>query len=238
MLRGVVLASSCALRDTKDVAEYCTCGAELPPDALFCHKCGKPQRELTAVEPEAVEEIPVEIPVKIPIAPQVPAPLPEISFHNRMAVRTGLLAAALSSMLISFPMPVYIAAMWLILWLLGGGLFAVFLYSRRTGQTLSVRGGFRLGWITGVFSFVIATVFFTISVITIAGHGGLAAFYKQQLTGKTPPDVNLDQMLSVLESPAGVSVVMVSALILLFLVFTLVPMVGGALGAKVLDRKG
>jgi len=26
--------------------DNCTCGAELPPDSLFCHKCGKPQREI------------------------------------------------------------------------------------------------------------------------------------------------------------------------------------------------
>ena len=30
--------------------EFCTCGAELPPDARFCHRCGKPQREETALE--------------------------------------------------------------------------------------------------------------------------------------------------------------------------------------------
>ena len=35
--------------------EFCTCGAELPPDSRFCHKCGKPQREEIAVEePQAI----------------------------------------------------------------------------------------------------------------------------------------------------------------------------------------
>ena len=33
--------------------EFCSCGSELPPDALFCHKCGKPQRELQEVAVEA-----------------------------------------------------------------------------------------------------------------------------------------------------------------------------------------
>ena len=28
---------------TEIVLEFCTCGAQLPPDARFCHKCGKPQ---------------------------------------------------------------------------------------------------------------------------------------------------------------------------------------------------
>ena len=57
------------------------------------------------------------------------------------------------------------------------------------------------------------------------------------MSGKLPPGVNLDQMLAVLESPMGMAVILLSALILLFLVFTLLPMVGGALGAKVLERK-
>ena len=36
--------------------DSCTCGAQLPPDALFCHKCGKPQRDLVTPDdpPEPV----------------------------------------------------------------------------------------------------------------------------------------------------------------------------------------
>src|SRR5689334_2027095 len=43
-----------------EMADFCTCGAQLPEDARFCHRCGKPQRNETfAVEP--TPEI-VEIP--------------------------------------------------------------------------------------------------------------------------------------------------------------------------------
>ena len=31
--------------------EFCSCGAQLPPDALFCHKCGKPQRDIVEPDP-------------------------------------------------------------------------------------------------------------------------------------------------------------------------------------------
>jgi hypothetical protein len=34
---------------------------------------------------------------------------------------------------------------------LAAGFLAVYLYSRRTGQTLSIRSGARMGWITGIF---------------------------------------------------------------------------------------
>ena len=30
--------------------EFCTCGTKLVPDSLFCHKCGKAQREILAPE--------------------------------------------------------------------------------------------------------------------------------------------------------------------------------------------
>ena len=35
---------------TEIVPEFCTCGAQLPPDARFCHKCGKPQYDYPGVE--------------------------------------------------------------------------------------------------------------------------------------------------------------------------------------------
>ena len=38
------------------------------------------------------------------------------------------------------------------------GFLAVFLYRRRTGQRLSVASGARLGWICGIFGFVIVAV--------------------------------------------------------------------------------
>ena len=50
------------------MSEFCTCGAELPPDALFCHKCGKPQREISAhVEEEPAVSVPVEMAVPPPV---------------------------------------------------------------------------------------------------------------------------------------------------------------------------
>src|SRR5579862_3192296 len=69
--------------DTKIVPDSCTCGAQLPPDARFCHKCGKPQRD----EPLLVDE-PVVVPPPPPLAP--PPPAPPISFRNAIAVRVAL----------------------------------------------------------------------------------------------------------------------------------------------------
>src|SRR5260370_41030176 len=111
--------------------EFCTCGAKLPSDARFCHKCGKPQREEVEVEqPPAAPIFVITEPVAKPGAP---------SFHNPIAVRVGLFVASITAILcLLLPFGFGI-------WLPSAGVIAVYLFSRRTGQSLSVRGGERLG---------------------------------------------------------------------------------------------
>src|SRR3954453_7443593 len=63
--------------------EYCTCGAKLPEDARFCHKCGKPQFELIEPEEPAVVE-------PVPPVPVQPPPQPQgVGFRNPAAVRVA-----------------------------------------------------------------------------------------------------------------------------------------------------
>jgi len=225
------LRGATAVRDTETVPEFCTCGAQLPPDARFCHKCGKPQREEMVAEEVALPPAPV---VPDPVKPPAPG---EINFRNSAAVRVAFLAAGIASLLISLPMPVYLTAVWMFAWLFSAGFVAVFLYRRRTGAAVGLRGGARMGWITGVFCFVIATVFFTISVISIASKGGLVEFYRQQLSVKGAPEESVRQFFAVLESPSGLATVMILSIFLLFILFTLLPTLGGMLGSKVLDKE-
>ena len=211
----------------------------MPPDARFCHKCGKPQFE----EPLSSEE---EAPEPDLPAPETAAPEPEaaalaaapgISFRNRLAVRVGLLTAAVASLLTSLPMPMFLNLLWLIVCLTGAGFFAVYLYRRRSGEELSARMGARMGWITGVFCFLIATVFFTITVIIISTQGGLAAYYREQLSQQASPGIDVEELVSVLETPAGLASVLLFTLVVLFVFFTLLPTLGGAMGAKVLAKE-
>lgn len=203
----------------------------MPPDARFCHKCGKPQFD------EPVEELPAEEPIPATVILPQPPPVTEINFHNSVAVRVAFLAAGISSLLISMPMPVYVAAIWMFVWLFCAGFLAVFLYRRRTGAAVGLRGGARMGWITGIFCFVIATVFFTISVFSIASRGGLVEFYRQQLAIKGAPDESVRQFFEVLENPSGLATVLMLSIFFLFILFTLLPTLGGMLGSKVLDKE-
>jgi len=202
--------------------DFCNCGAQLPPDALFCHKCGRPQRDVIQPEPE-IESVEFVLPVAPPAAPEPP----QINFHNLVAVRIAFVVAPIAFLLSWIP------AANLLLWI-AGGFLAVFFHRRRTGDLLNVRAGVRLGWVTGVIMFAITTVIFTLTVVPVAASGGIANLFRQQL--KNPTDPNVQEALRMLESAPGMVTVMLVMLFMLFVFITLLSMAGGALGAKFVGR--
>ena len=215
------------------VEGYCTCGAELPPNARFCHKCGKPQVELVEPEPEPGPLSPAIVPESA-VAP--PAPPSGISLRNPAAVRVAFLAGAGSSLLLMVPMPPLIQVLWQLAILVIGGFFAVWLYQRRTGRYLSVRSGAHLGWLSGIFCFLIMMVMFTLSVMAIASGEGLQESFRDMLNARSGPEL-ADQFNALLSSPAGVALLIFGMLLTSFIMLTILATVGGALGAKVLDKE-
>jgi hypothetical protein len=205
--------------------DYCTCGAELPPDSRFCHKCGKPQREEMVVEQPPPPPAPLNFiaPVAIPLAP---------SFHNPIAVRVALFVASIAAMLC------VLLPFGFVIWLPSAGFVAVYLYSRRTGQSLSVRSGARMGWIAGIMSFAIFTVVFTVGTVAIANQpGGLSAAFREALRSRPVPQQQLEDALQVLSTPTGQASLYIFFLLFLFTVIALFCTAGGALGAKVLEKE-
>lgn len=206
--------------------DVCTCGAQLPPDARFCHKCGKPQYDYPAIQEETVE------PEQQPLPTPAIQPPPEISFHNRIAVRIGFLAAFTGMLLVMFPLPFPMIRLFVAF--LAAGFLAVFAYTRRTGQVLSIRSGARMGWITGIFSFALVTILFTVSMVAISSQGGIAKFFRSQLP---PNDSRASTIEQALNDPAAVAGGLLFVLMVMFVVVTTLPMIGGALGAKVLEKE-
>jgi hypothetical protein len=206
------------------VAERCTCGAVLAPDALFCHKCGKPQRE---------DLIPVETPAAPPpSAVPLPAPTPPpIGFHNGPAVRVALLAGVLSILVSVMTGPLALPRIFALVWLVATGVLAVFLYRRRTGQRLSALSGAHLGWICGIFGFLIVTILLTIFVAALSDPSTLSAV-QEQLRDHGMKEGDVQQFIDLLRTPVGIA----SALLMSFLLFTVLPACGGWIGAKLLDR--
>jgi hypothetical protein len=154
------------------------------------------------------------------------------SFHNPIAVRIGWLAASLATLL-NMVLPYGF-----IIWLVAAGFFSVYLFGRRTGQFLSVRVGARMGWITGIMSYAIVTALFTLNIVMLARTaGGIAGFYREQVSKMPvqPPDV--EQAVQLLETASGQATLFVTFLIVMFAIVTLLCMAGGALGAKVLEKE-
>jgi zinc-ribbon domain len=207
---------------TEIVPLRCTCGATLPDDARFCHKCGKPQRE----EPLLAEQ---------PAPPPLPAlkKFPPIGLGNGLAVRIALLGGA-SSLAISMLSAQLLAPAVSLLWLVVAGFFCVALYRRRTGQKLSMINGAHLGWICGLFVFVLMGLMFTVTVMSDPGSLSSAMeAMRNQLTASARPGIDVNQIMEAMRSPVGILFGFLGA----FLLLTCLPAFGGAIGAKLLDRE-
>ena len=201
--------------------ETCTCGAQLPPDALFCHKCGKPQREIA--EPEVLQPV-ILAPATGAPAPAF-APMPRfampVSFRNPVAMRIALLVG-LAAMFFSF-LPV-------VNWL-AAGFFAVIFYRRKTHNLLNVGAGMHLGWITGLVMFTLWGVLLTAEGLS----GKLTAIFQEQLKNlpsANDPTLQLQQMAQFMASGPGLVIVLAMG----FVFITCLSMAGGALGAKLFGR--
>jgi hypothetical protein len=200
--------------------EFCTCGARLPEDAVFCHKCGKPQRDIAPVEPEPpragwqtppVDEVP-----DLPPQPQFRTPLP-VNFRNPLAVKIAALVSLGASALFFLPYLNWLAA----------GYFAVFFYRRKTGNPVNVGAGVRMGWMTGVLTFAILAVFFA-GFVLILNSGGMREIFQAQF-GKDP---RVQQTLNMIQSVPDVLAMLAN----FFIFSTFLSMAGGALGAKLLGN--
>lgn len=210
--------------------EFCSCGAELPPDARFCHKCGRPQRVELIPQEEEPRFTPVPEPAFKPAAAEAPAAL---NFRNPAAVRVGFLAASVAALLSWIP----VINLGFFLWWLAAGFFAVYLYRRRTGQLLTVGSGLRLGWITGILTFVIMTVMFTVTIVPVAvSAGGLGAIFEQQLRSMPAGDPNVQEAMRMFRTPGGIAVILSFMLLMFFVLITVLCTVGGALGARIVGR--
>lgn len=208
--------------------EFCTCGAQLPDDARFCHKCGKSQR---AEPPPGIEEPVADLTQRvIPPVAVGPATLVTdnsavtVGFDNPFAVRASLFAASIAVVLDMMP----VLNLFPFLWALGAGFAAVMIYKRRTGQSLSVRNGAKLGWITGVLTLLMLTVLLTVMVVVIATNWPMM---RELLVNRATQDPRMAELLRIIEDRNVMMIV--TGIVLTFGLFAGACVAGGAIGARV-----
>jgi hypothetical protein len=212
------------------VAEFCSCGAQLPPDARFCHKCGAPQFDYDAMLAETHNAPVIDAQVALP---PVEAPV-EVSFHNRIAVRIAFIGALNSLLLFLLLSPIPLLAIFGSFLL--AGFLAVFLYRRATGQNVTSGNGAKIGWITGIFSFTIFTILSTVNILVVSYQGGLSKEINQVRSQMTAQGADPDVMLRFIDQPAGLAAFLIGCLIFMFIFVTVLPTLGGYLGAKLFTR--
>ena len=198
----------------------CSCGAPLPDDARFCHRCGKPQWEQDAAFTSAPE------PPRVTATAPPPAPvsgLSHVTLGNPLVLRTSLLVATLTAMIEMIPFVSLIAPIL-------GGFFTVSLYQRRSGVGGFVGDGAKLGWLTAVFNAILLTILIS-ATISFSGFNMDAVRDQMRHQAFSP------EQLQMVNSPWFLAFIVLFGWLVLFAFSSLLHIAGGALGARFARQK-
>ncbi len=160
----------------------------------------------------------------------------EINFSNGAAVRVALLVAAIA-MVLFVPLAGLsgMPLLGIILPTLAAGVLSVWFYQRRTGASLTVLAGARMGWITGVFLFALFLVLFTISVIPAIESGEMQKVQQAALQGSFS-EADIARVKEIFENPLMLGLSILLFMGIYFVGATTLSSLGGMLGAKLLGR--
>ena len=203
----------------------CTCGATAPADAQFCPRCGRPL-DGSPDEPFTPE---VVLPVPTPDASAGPGP---IGFDNPQALRSALLASVVAAVLGNLPL----VGILCFIWYPGAGFLSVYNYRRRTGWTPTTSEGAKLGWITGVFTFLISLAMLAFVFLVPREDGSVVETMRRQISEYPAQEELKRQMLELLDNPSALAILMLIYVVMFFMLVAGFTTVGGVLGAKVLEE--
>ncbi len=111
-----------------------------------------------------------------------------------------------------------------------GGGYAVHLYRRRSGSSLNVLQGLRVGWFAGLFSFVLVLVFLTLSVAVLSSNRDAMKTAAESAPAGGMAKEAIEQLQRSLDKPADLA----GQLAMSFVFLTVCSAAGGAIGARLL----
>ena len=156
---------------------------------------------------------------------------PSIGFGNPITVRSALIAsfAGFAAFVVVGQIAQFVGGalgnILLCIAMTGVGALAVYLYRRRSGLPVTVRGGLQIGWMTGILSFAGAMVLVTAIAVALADKD-VAAMIATELKNRQREDLG-KEILNAFGTANGLATVIIGV----FFTFGIMPMVGGAIGA-------
>jgi hypothetical protein len=211
------------------VQPRCTCGAFLPEDARFCHKCGKPQYEEDIARLSPQEVVPPVQPAAEREAPRL-LPSTAIGFRNLRAVGTTLAVAAVSLVALGIAGEIGASPLLLII-LCAAGFVAARFYHRRTAERLTPLAGAKLGAMTCLWLFLVVAIG---TIVNFASVDGREKFKTVILGAPNLP--NVPEVAKMLQDPGDLLLFMLLGFVLLFLIGAVAAAFGGMLAARLLPR--
>jgi hypothetical protein len=208
------------------VEQRCTCGAVLPEDARFCHKCGKPQYEedIARLTAEQTAAAPAPSPT---VAATVPA-VARIGFGNLRAVLITMGVAALSLVVLYLALLLVPPLAPIIL--CGAGFAAATFYKKQTLEQLTKGGGAFLGLMTGLWLFLVVAICLVVVSVELSSPAGQEIFKAASL--KLPQIANNPEAAKLLDHPQELVNGVRGALIPMFFIITLSAAFGGMLAGR------
>jgi len=205
------------------------CGATVEEGIAFCPQCAAPLIRVALEETADGAGAP----------PHSLAP-PNLSGANAIdwpnAFPSCAWAGLIAGLLIMVPLG---ASFWLGM-LVAGFLAVIFYHRRQPILELSPRMGARLGAASGVFGF--CTFALLTSVETLLRNSGAelraALLEAVRQSGAHNADPKAQPILDFLRTPQGLTVVLVTGFVVMFLAFLVFSAIGGAIGAAMLKKKG
>jgi hypothetical protein len=206
------------------------CGASVEDGIPFCPKCAAPQIRVALAGAAGTPAEAVGA-----AAAAYASHVPPFEIDWRRALPASLQAGLIAAILMIIPLGASFG-----LGMLAAGFLAVIFYRRRMpGSNLRPGKGAQLGAASGALGFVIYGIFTAVETM-LRGTGNevrkaLVAAVEQAAARN--PDPQAQQMMQYLKTPAGLTLVMILGLMVMFCLFVVVSSLGGALGAAMLRRK-
>jgi hypothetical protein len=214
--------------------------------AAFCQNCNAPQIRVATpsqnepvtppLRPGTPDEVqPPARPVGFGYQAVAPPPLAPEPFRWQEAMPGAMLAGLVAALVLIIPFAAYA------LWPLAAGALAVLFFKRRQpGVELSSGAGARVGAVAGLFAFILFSLLMGVQLVAMSGSGKFRDMMAQamQQSAARNPSPEAQAMVQKLMTPEGIAVMVVLIFVIFLVMFVGLSSIGGALGAKLLKKRG